>query len=261
VEAKFVNRKSKQEIGQEKKLSKLLDQLNNLELGDYALRIKRLEVKGEKTPSGKGLIQYILNAYEDNPYHSKPLNTIIEDSIIFDAHLFQVNNPNWKTDQEKSTIMTYPTQAGFTSSVARFRKKISGKGKKYGELEHPLLVWVGFNGAAELSDYNLEEILFGGEYCSFPKDVDGLINTSGINWGRKNNGLFWDDMSARTTRASAILFMHLTPYGSMGYKMFEHPHPINSLDFHYFPIKRKGFVDSKLEHIEGEDIFNYLEKH
>ena len=257
VEAKFIDGESKKGKGVNKQLNSLFDQINALDLGNYYLCIEKLDINVDHTPSSKKLIKYIKRSVPEDGNEVRELK-IDNDEIYFKGSLNYYEGKSLFKGADSFTIGFYPpTPANYPA--AKFKDKISKKGKKYGELEHPLLICVGFNLAHILNDEYFEKVLFGGQVISAPKHSDGHVDFNAAKIKRVNKGLFWDNKGIRTSRASAILFTHITPNGSMGYRLYAHPEPNKKMDFKYFPIKRMAFVKDELKEIEGKELSSFVE--
>ena len=230
LEATVVTDESKEEKARNKVLSTLYDQIDQLEIPDYFLRIKEIRNSTGRQPSGKRVKQFLRKCLEDLDY----------DDLTAISHLGAINYlPTWTYKQEEIEIDfgvipvspenrgklnhrfigMYPACVRWGGTDSAIRAAIRKKATKFGQLDAPYIIAV--NCVSKWGTDHIDEMqaLFGTE-----EFVSTNLNQQ-PQFRQKPDGIWFGPKGPRNRRISGVIIAKVVPWNLPGAEICLYQNP------------------------------------
>ena len=227
VEAVTVTEMSREKVGKSRMIARLFDQVNELALSDYFLRIKEIRNPRNKQPPGKKFNQFIEKCIKildydrvlesaEKSYQSLPSWTFKDGDIEIDFGVLPVSRES-RGRTDRRPIGLYPIVTEWSKSNINLRKAISNKATRYGHPNDHFLIAV--NSGLFVKEQDEIQALYGDEAFTIRRPGDSLI------FHRKSNGVWVGPRGIQNKRLSGVLFFNAVPWNLPKARVCVYPNP------------------------------------
>jgi len=263
VEAKVVYEKSEHERNTRKVLNYMIDDINKANIKDCFIVLKRATLLSGRQPSSNTIKKCIIKKLISLNLGSEGSEAKVKENGGFDGIPFTYEDEDIKLKLEVIPYKNYHEAdsrpigvisfgADWSTTIDDVRKAIREKGRKYGELDKPLVIALNCFGIWDVVDEKVLEILFG--RIAYHVDVESEKATPFI----KNDGVWAKSGNHKTQKVSSILMCYIFPsnVGKRKYCHYINPWADNKMNGFLDSLQKCVLKDNSLKYIKDDSSGN-----